>query len=70
MTKLQLAAIISQAMYVGSVYNSHKNEDDFDEIVFRNYARGMMSVILRSVCMEDDSAVEKALGDFLNGFDI
>jgi hypothetical protein len=70
MTNLQLAAIISQAMYVGSVHSSHKDKEDFDEIVFRNYARGMMNVILRSVCMEDESAVEKALEDFLTGFEI
>jgi hypothetical protein len=69
MTELQLAAALSQALYVGSVYNKHKNDEDFDEIVFKNYARGMLNIILRNINAENESAVEKALDDFLNGFE-
>tara|TARA_R100001015_G_C4591766_1_gene147230 strand:- start:444 stop:656 length:213 start_codon:yes stop_codon:yes gene_type:complete len=64
MTNLQLASIISHAMYVGRVYGDHKDDLQFDERVFRNYARGMMNVLLREICLEDESAVEKALQDF------
>jgi hypothetical protein len=70
MTDLQLAAIISQALYVGSVHNHHKDDDDFDELVFRNYARGMLNIILRNINAENERAVEKALDDFLAGFEI
>tara|TARA_B100000214_G_C23648500_1_gene481772 strand:- start:363 stop:575 length:213 start_codon:yes stop_codon:yes gene_type:complete len=64
MTNLQLAAIISQAMYVGRIYGTHKDDVEFNERVFRNYARGMMNVLLRELCLEDEQAVEKALQDF------
>ena len=70
MTDLQLAAILSQALYVGSVFNQHKSDDDFDEVVFRNYARGMLNVVLRTICAENERGVEKALDDFLAGFEI
>lgn len=70
MTDLQLAAIISQALYAGSVYGSQRNDDDFDEGAYRNYARGMLNIILRTTCAENERAVERALEDFLNGFEI
>jgi len=70
MTDLQLAAIISQALYVGSIYSDHKGQEDFDESVFRNYARGMINIILRDVNLENDRATDKALEDFLAGYDI
>ena len=70
MTELQLAAAISQALYVGSVYGDHKDDKDFDELVFRNYARGMLNIVLRNIYAENEGAVEKALDDFLAGFEI
>ncbi len=39
MTNLQLATIISQAMYVGHVYGKYKDDEEFDEKVFRNYVK-------------------------------
>ena len=70
MTDLQLAALISQALYAGSVYGLNKDEDDFDELVYRNYARGMINILLKNIYCENERAVEKALEDFLGGFDI
>jgi hypothetical protein len=64
MTNSQLACIISQAMYVGHTYGRYKDDVEFDEQVFRNYARGMLNVLLREIYLEDESAVEKALEDF------
>ncbi len=70
MTELQLAAIISQALYAGSVYGERRHDEDFDERDYRNYTRGMLNIILKTVCHENERAVERALEDFLNGFDI
>lgn len=70
MTDLQLAAIISQALYVGSVYGDHKVDEGFDEIVYKNYARGMINIILRNINLENERAVEKGVDDFLAGFEI
>ena len=70
MTDLQLAAVISQSLYVGSVYEKHKGDEDFDELVFKNYARGMLNIILRDINFENERGVEKALDDFLAGFEI
>ncbi len=70
MTDLQLAAIISQALYVGSVYIDHRDQEDFDESVFRSYARGMINIVLRDINLENDRATDKALEDFLTGYEI
>ena len=53
MTNLQLAAIyFSSAMYVGSVHSSqHKSKEDFDEIVFRNYATGNDECYFKYQCV-------------------
>tara|TARA_R110002020_G_scaffold249530_1_gene463472 strand:- start:232 stop:444 length:213 start_codon:yes stop_codon:yes gene_type:complete len=64
MTNLQLSAIISQSMFVGSAYERAKNDKDFNETVFRNYARGMMSLLLRELSIKDEDIVEKAVQDF------
>ena len=64
MSNLQLATIISQAMYVGHVYGKYKDDEEFDEKVFRNYARGMMNVLLKEIYLEDEISVEKAIEDF------
>ena len=44
MNNLKLSAVISQALFVGTVYEKHKKDKDFDEVIFRNYARGMLKV--------------------------
>jgi len=70
MTNLQLSSIISQAMFVGSAYEKAKDDKDFDEVVFRNYARGMMTVLLRELNLNKQDIVEKAVKDFsaMHGF--
>ena len=70
MTNLQLSAIVSQAMFVGSAYEKAKEDKDFDETVFRNYARGMMKILLRELNIDDEGVVEKAVQDFsaMQGF--
>ncbi len=64
MTNLQLSAVISQALFVGTVYEKHKTDKDFDEMVFKNYARGMLSVLMKELNVYDEEIVEKALNDF------
>jgi len=64
MTNYQLSAIISQALFVGTVYQSHKDDRDFDETVFRNYARGMLTIIMRELNLYDEEIIEKAIQDF------
>jgi hypothetical protein len=64
MNNLQLSTIISQAMFVGKSYEKHKEDKDFDEIVFRNYARSMLTILLRDLNLYDEGIVEKALKDF------
>ena len=64
MTNMQISAIISQALFVGTVYQKHKSDSDFDEVVFRNYARGMLSVIMRDLNIYDEEIIEKAMTDF------
>ena len=64
MNNLQLASVISQALFVGTVYEKHKNNKDFDEIVFRNYARGMLSILMKELNVYNEEVIEKALDDF------
>ena len=64
MTNLQLSAIVSQALFVGTVYEKHKVDKDFDELVFRNYARGMLSILMKELNVYDEKIIEKALDDF------
>ena len=64
MTNLQISTIISQALFVGTVYQSHKDDIDFDETVFRNYARGMLAVTMRDLNLYDEEIIEKAIQDF------
>ena len=64
MTNLQLSAVISQALFVGTVYEKHKVDKDFDELVFRNYARGMLSILMKELNIYDEKIIEKALDDF------
>ncbi len=64
MNNLQLASVISQALFVGTVYEKHKIDKDFDEIVFRNYARGMLSILMKELNVYDEEVIEKALDDF------
>ncbi len=64
MTNLQLSAVISQALFVGTVYEKHKTDKDFDEMVFKNYARGMLSVLMKELNVYDEDIIEKALEDF------
>ena len=61
----QLAYIISQSMFIGEVYANQKNKPDFDEKVFRDYARAMINVSLRATYLEDERVAEKAIQDFL-----
>tara|TARA_R100000951_G_scaffold107389_1_gene102710 strand:- start:3 stop:215 length:213 start_codon:yes stop_codon:yes gene_type:complete len=70
MTNLQLSSIISQAMFVGSAYEKAKDDKDFDEVVFRNYARGMMTVLLRELNLYNEDIIEKSVKDFsaMHGF--
>ena len=64
MTNLQMAAVISQALFVGTVYEKHKLDKDFDEIVFKNYARGMLTILMKDLNLYDEEVIEKALEDF------
>jgi hypothetical protein len=64
MTNLQLSSVIAQAMFVGSAYERAKADKDFDEVVFRNYARGMMKVLLKELNINSEDVVEKAVKDF------
>ncbi len=64
MNNLQLASVISQALFVGTVYEKHKIDKDFDEIVFKNYARGMLSILMKELNVYDEEVIEKALDDF------
>ena len=64
MNNLQLSAVISQALFVGTVYEKHKIDKDFDEVVFRNYARGMLSILMKELNLYNEEVIEKALDDF------
>ena len=64
MTNLQLSAVISQAFFVGTVYEKHKLDQDFDEVIFRNYARGMLTVLMKELNLYNEDVIEKALDDF------
>lgn len=64
MNKLQLSAVISQALFVGTVYEKHKKDKDFDEVVFRNYARGMLKILMKELNLYNEDVIEKALDDF------
>lgn len=64
----QLAFIISQALYVGSVYGAHSKDSNFDEQEFKNYARGMMRIALKELNLAHDHSIEKALNDFMSSF--
>ena len=64
MNNLQLSAVISQAIVVGTVYEKHKIDKDFDEVVFRNYARGMLSILMKELNLYNEEVIEKALDDF------
>ena len=64
MNNLQLSAVISQALFVGTVYEKHKIDKDFDEVVFRNYARGMLSILMKDLNLYNEEVIEKALDDF------
>ena len=64
MTNLQLSSIISQALFVGSVYQKHKGDKDFDELIFLNYARGMLSILMKDLNTYNEGVIEKALEDF------
>ena len=64
MTNLQLSSLISQALFVGTVYEKHKLDKDFDEIVFKNYARGMLKVLMKELNLYNEDVIEKALDDF------
>jgi len=72
MTDLQLAAIISQAMFVGEAYGKKVlNADLGEDERFRNYARGMLDTLMRELSLENkDRVLEKALQDFfaMNGY--
>lgn len=72
MTDLQLAAIISQAMFVGEAYGKNiLNADLGEEERFRNYARGMMNTLMRELNVQNrERVLEKALQDFfaMNGY--
>ena len=65
-TTEQLAYIISQSMFIGEVYASQKDKEDFDEKVFRDYARAMINISLKATCLEDERVAEKAVEDFLS----
>lgn len=62
----QLAYIISQSMFIGEVYAKQKNKPDFDEKVFRDYARAMINISLKATCLEDEIVAERAVDDFLS----
>jgi len=79
MTDLQLASIISQAMFVGEVYgkktldidsDNSVREDDLihlgdEEARFRNYARGMLDFLMKELNVQNrERVIEKALKDF------
>lgn len=69
-TRLQLIALISQSMWVGNAYASSKKREDFEEEEFKTYARGMIRVLLKSTCLEDDYALEESIQEFLRKFRI
>jgi hypothetical protein len=62
----QLAYIISQSMFIGEVYAKQKNKPDFDEKVFRDYARAMINISLKTTCLEDERIAEISVSDFLS----
>jgi len=64
MTDLQLSAIISQALFIGTVYERQKLEEGFDELVFRRYIRGMLTHLMKELNAYDEKVVEKAIEDF------
>jgi len=64
MTDLQLSAIISQALFIGTVYERQKLEEGFDELVFRRYIRGMLTHLMKELNVYDEKVVEKAIEDF------
>lgn len=65
-TTEQLAYIISQSIFIGEVYANHKNKPDFDEKTFRDYARAMINISLKSTNLEDERVAEAAVKDFLS----
>lgn len=72
MTDLQLASIISQAMFVGEAYGKKIiNVDLGEEDRFRNYARGMLNALMKELNVKNrERVIEKALQDFfaMNGY--
>ena len=76
MTDLQLATIISQAMFVGEAYGKRSLKIDLDnsedkEENFRDYARGMLNVLMKEINVPNrERVVEKALQNFfaMNGY--
>ncbi len=74
MTDLQLAAIISHAMFVGKTYENKilfTEDIDSDEQEYQRFARGMLDVILKELNVQNrERVVEKALQDFfaMNGY--
>jgi hypothetical protein len=64
MTDLQLSAVISQALFVGTVYERQKSKEDFDELLFRTYIRGMLAHLMKDLNVYDENVIEKAIEDF------
>jgi len=71
MTDLQLSSIISQAMFVGEAYGKKAFNNDLEEERFRNYARGMLNILMKELNLKNrERVLEKALQDFfaMNGY--
>jgi hypothetical protein len=64
MTDLQLSAVISQALFIGTVYQKQKAEEGFDELLFRRYIRGMLTHLMKDINVYDEKVIEKAIEDF------
>jgi hypothetical protein len=64
MTDLQLSAVISQALFIGTVYERRKLEEGFDELLFRRYVRGMLTHLMKELNVYDEKVIEKAIEDF------
>tara|TARA_R100001460_G_scaffold26052_4_gene52560 strand:+ start:445 stop:669 length:225 start_codon:yes stop_codon:yes gene_type:complete len=74
MTDLQLAAIISNAMFLGKTYENKilfTEDIDSDEQEYQRFARGMLDVILKNLNVQNrERVIEKSLQDFfaMNGY--
>ncbi len=66
----QMIYLLSQSMWIGHAYGLSRSKDDFDEDLFKNYARGMINGMLENTCLEDVYVTEQSIVEFLRKFNL